>query len=477
MTTPSPRYGNAEPTRLVLPPSASCDWDDCRDFNESCGFRFLDWQATACSRLLGRDAAGNWAAPTVGIDQSRQNGKTLGVTCPRLNYGMGILGERVIYTAHLQKTATETFEDMAAFWDGSASLRKMVKSVKTALGREEINLKNGGRVKFLARTRNGGRGQHGDVLVFDEALELSASAQASFLPAISASTNPQTIYLTTPPDEESDSEVIDGIREAALDGRSKRTLWMEWGIDEVPFGATEDELVELAYKVNPSMGHLILESSVRNEVEQMALDTFARERLGWWRPRRTGREVVAAVDGGRWGACSCSSPVPHGKTCYAVKFSADGSTGTIAQAVAPQVGEPYVLVLESRQMGGGVSWIADWLNANARDAAQVVVDGRAWAQALVCTLDLPDGCVLVPKAASLADACSMLLDRVESGNLTHYAQTAVDEAVRVCEKRRIGRTGGFGFCGDGSDMLEALALALWAVLTTTRDPNRKLLVG
>ena len=56
----------------------------------------------------------------------------------------------------MQKTATETFEEMAVFFD-TPNLRPYVKDIKTALGREQIILKSGARVKFLARTRNGGR--------------------------------------------------------------------------------------------------------------------------------------------------------------------------------------------------------------------------------------------------------------------------------------------------------------------------------
>lgn len=475
MTTPSPRYGNAEPTHLIVPVSATDDFDDCRDFVRVGGFEFLDWQVDPCRAMLGRRADGCWSAPTWGMDLSRQNGKTLGVVEPRINYGMGILGERWIYTAHLQKTSTETFEDMAAFWDSCAALRKQVKAIKTALGREEITLRNGARIKFLARTSNGGRGQHGDGLVFDESLQLSAAEQASFIPVISASRNPQTVYITTPPDGDSDSEVIDRVREKALSGGSTRTAWVEWGIDEIPFGATEDELVELAYRTNPSMGHLISEDTVRNEIENMSLDGFARERLGYWR-KRVQHTTEAALDPGAWAACSTTADVPDGTVCYAVKFSADGSTGTLAQAVRTD-GKPYVLVIESRQMGGGTTWLADWLHAHAKDAAQVVVDGGAWSQALITSLDLPAGCVIAPSASHLAAACSMLLDHVGSGGIAHYAQPSVDDAVASCGKRRIGHTGGFGFLGNGSDMLEAVALALWACLTTTRNPKRKLLVG
>ena len=85
-----------------------------------------------------------------------------------------------------------------------------------ALGREQIILKNGARVVFVARTRNGGRGLHGDCLVFDEAQELTSEQQASFLPAISASKNPQTIYLGTPPDENCAGDAFRRIRERAI---------------------------------------------------------------------------------------------------------------------------------------------------------------------------------------------------------------------------------------------------------------------
>ena len=78
-------------------------------------------------------------------------------------------------------------------------MRRYVSEIRTALGREQIILKSGARIKFLARTRNGGRGQHGDLLIFDEAQELDETAQGSFIPAISASLNPQTIYVGTRP--------------------------------------------------------------------------------------------------------------------------------------------------------------------------------------------------------------------------------------------------------------------------------------
>ena len=136
------------------------------------------WQSDILADWMGRDAAGKWAAPTCGGSVPRQNGKSL-LLQGRAEAGMLMFNESVIYTAHLQKTATETFEEMRDFFEGP-KLRGHVAEMKTALGREQIILKSGARIKFLARTRNGGRGQHGDLLIFDEAQELDETQQGSF---------------------------------------------------------------------------------------------------------------------------------------------------------------------------------------------------------------------------------------------------------------------------------------------------------
>ena len=125
---------------------------------EAGGFRFLDWQRIVVGSWLGVDAYGRWAAKSCGEHVPRQNGKTLGTTEPRMNWGAFALNELVLYTSHLQKTSTETFEDMASFFD-QRKFHKYLKAIRTALGREAIEFRAGGKIKFLARTRNGGRGQ------------------------------------------------------------------------------------------------------------------------------------------------------------------------------------------------------------------------------------------------------------------------------------------------------------------------------
>ena len=146
--------GSSEPTLSVHPAHVSTEVGFCDEICTLGDLRMFDWQVGVVDGWLGRDARGMWASPTCGLAVPRQNGKSLGTVQARSNYGMVALGEQVVYTAHLQKTATETFESIAGFFT-SRKMVGRVKAVREALGREQIVLKSGARIKFLARTRNG----------------------------------------------------------------------------------------------------------------------------------------------------------------------------------------------------------------------------------------------------------------------------------------------------------------------------------
>ena len=105
--------GSQEPTHLVVPDAVTSEWEDCHAINAIGKLNLLEWQDRILEGWLGRNALGRWAAQTCGGSIPRQNGKTLGVVVPRCNYGMIAHGEEIIYTSHLQKTSTETFESVA----------------------------------------------------------------------------------------------------------------------------------------------------------------------------------------------------------------------------------------------------------------------------------------------------------------------------------------------------------------------------
>ena len=474
-SSPSTARGSQEPTRLVMPKHVDSEWQDCHAINAAGGIDMLEWQDGIMECWLATNSLGRWAATTCGGSLARQNGKSLGLVVPRANYGMVMLGEEVIYTSHLQKTSTETFETIATFFDGKA-LKKYVKDIKTALGREQVILKNGGRIKFLARTRNGGRGQHGDLLIFDEALELTEDSQASFLPAISASRNPQVIYISSPPTPNSPGTVFRTIRDRALNGESERISWFEWSVDEI--GDVRDKA--RWYATNPSLGILIQESTVESEVEQMDADTFARERLGWWSSTDSKREPV--IDPSDWGACKVDDPKREGLLAYAVKFSPDGATGAVAACYKPTDGKPFVYVVESRSLASGMSWFVDELVKRKDKAAQIVIDGQGNAQALNDLLlegGVPIKAIIRPTTGDAIAAFALLANAVKEKQITHYGQPALDDSATKTRRRRIGTRGGWGFeSTDEADatLIEACALAYWGAMNTKRKPGRKAVV-
>ena len=467
--------GNQEPTTRVCPEYSKSDGLLAAKLLKVGGMVLDPWQSDLLDDWMALNPSGKWTCKTCGISIPRQNGKT-GIIQARAEAGMIKYQEKIVYTAHLQKTATETFEEMAAFFD-SEKLRKYVKDIKTALGREQIILTNGARVKFLARTRNGGRGQHGDLLIFDEAQELDTDQQASFLPAISASLNPQTIYAGTPPDPTCPGDVFKKIRAKAIGGESKTASWIEFSVDEI--GDVHD--VERWAKTNPALGRRILLSTIEGECEQLDADTFARERLGWWAPEKVHEDIPTVISEDDWNACASYEPKPEGKTAYGIKFSADGSEVCLCGAVVPKDGPARIVLIDRRPTGYGTQWLADWLNERYKKASCVVIDGRNGVDVLIDKIGDTwryKGSVLRPSAKDAIAAVSCLMDGINEQTLTWYApQEDLKNSAITSTKRKIGSAGGWGFGGDDSTPIEACALALWGAKNTKRDPARAMRIG
>ncbi len=464
--------GRREPSVRVCPDYDKTDGMDAQRLLKVGGLVLDPWQADILMDWMAVTPYGRWICRTVGLSVPRQNGKT-GLLQGRAEAGMIMLNEQVIYTAHLQKTATETFEEMADFFSASA-LMKYVKDIKTALGREQIILKSGARVKFLARTRNGGRGQHGDLLIFDEAQELDVDAQASFIPAISASVNPQVIYAGTPPDKNAFGAVFRGVRENALSGKSSTLSWTEYSVEEV--GDVHDR--SRWALTNPALGTRILQTTVEGECEQMPEETFARERLGYW-SKIAEKQIDYAIPGPLWDACVSDEPKPEGKTAYGIKFSFDGSEVVLCGAVIPKDGPARISMIEKRPTGYGTQWLADWLNERYGKASAVVIDGKNGADVLVEKISETwrfKGSVIRPSARDVMAAAGTLMDSLNEKTVTWYrGQEALRESALSSVKRQI--SGGWGFGGDNSAPIEAAALALWGAKTAKRDPNKVMRIG
>lgn len=430
------------------------------------------WQPRLLDAMLARDASDRYAVSTLGISIPRQNGKSWAVRA-RCFYG-AINGEKILYTCQHGDTSDEMFQELSRPFedDDEPELHDLLKTVRKTNGQQAIRLSNGGVIRFTTRTDSLARGKTYDVLIYDEAQELTAAQQAASLPSISAGAkrNPQTIYLGTPPKPGGTGSVFRELRGAVRAGKSKMA-WIEWGADEI--GDPHDR--ERWYRYNPSLGLRISPEAVESEAEQMAPDVFARERLGWWPSAQAALEP--ALDASKWDAGATEEPMEAGKLGFGVRFSPDGRTVAVSWARAERGGRSYVELYDVAGADRGTAPIADMLLRNADEIAAVAIDGKAGADVLVRRLrdrGFPKRAIVQGTSGIAQEAASMLAEEVNCGTVSHYRSEALDESARRSVRRSIGGNGGWGF-GDGPSGMaapvESASLALYAARTAKRDPG------
>ena len=433
----------------------------------------LPWQPHLLDAMLARDERDRYVLRSIGISVPRQNGKSW-VVRARCFYG-ALNGEKILYTCQHGDTSDQMFQELAqAFEDESnPELHDLLLAVRRTNGQQAIKLRNGGLIRFTTRTDSLARGKTYDVLIYDEAQELTEKQQAASLPAISAGAkhNPQTIYLGTPPNPDNIGTVFLSLHEAVHSGKSKMG-WIEWGATEI--GDVNDEA--RWYEFNPSMGILLDHAAVKGEAEQMQPDVFARERLGWWSP--VGGKGIYALISKKWRDCEVASAPREGKLAFGVKFSHDSLHAAVSWALADRDGPSYVELYDVMGSSGGTVAISDMLLRNRDEIACVCIDGKSGADALRRRMldgGFPKTALVMGTPAIVQAESSMLSDEVNAGTLSHIASPALDDSATGSLKRDVGRDG-WGFADGPNSMaapIESASLALWAARTTKRDPRRE----
>ena len=400
------------------------------------------------------------------------------------------LGMAVLYTAHNYSTTCEMLRRFREIYGTKANDRaarhprfnRMVRKVENKTAQEAFFLKNGGRIHFSTRTKTATLGFSFDVIIYDEAQELTVAQMQAIAATTSsgAAHNPQEIYLGTPKRPGSYGDVFAPMRSEAYDGPGDDLSWWEWGVDEV--GDITDE--RRWFLVNPSLGEGIADiNSIRMNCRKFmklgdeGVLAFAQEFMGYWLP--DGQSEPPEIGRDEWSALATEDPPRAGGiVVYAFKFTPEGSHVALAACRKPDDGEKHVEVLAYRSMSEGMSWCVDFCEERRDTAAAFVVDGGGNARDLCDELrrrKVPKLAVVAPASADVAAACAKLVNGVREKSFTHFGQPAFDECMANVKKRQIGRTG-FGFEGLGGidpSMAEAAALALWGADSTKRDPRRK----
>lgn len=233
------------------------------------GLTPFEWQLIAAEYLMATDANGYWQYSEVGIVVARQNGKTE-LLLPRIVHGL-LEGERIIHTAQIRTLPRETFMRIGRHFD--AHYPDEVETFRVANGQEQLALSNGGRYTIVAAQR-GARGMSADTLIIDELREfedfdlISAAA-----PTLTASPNPQVIYLSNAGHE--GSVVLNDLRRRGTEEDHPQLAYLEWSAH--PDRAVDDE--EGWQEANPSPIAMRL---MRGNYERLPRPVFETEHLCRW---------------------------------------------------------------------------------------------------------------------------------------------------------------------------------------------------
>lgn len=482
------RTGCQEPTFAAVGGWAYSDGPEAVAMFEGMGAWFAPAQAWELSVYLARDERGRFAARTIALSKPRQNGKSHAARYYAV-WMAAVEGARVLYTAHHGKTSRQMFKAICRICehpDMAECLLPGARGVYRAAGSEGVYFAgwadesgarhDGGCIEFATRTNAGGRGGTYDVIVIDEAQELTDEQMDALKPTTIASESgdPQMIYLGTPPNEKCPGTVFRDLHDRAHAGEGGSAWWIEWAAGEVgdPFDR------ERWYRCVPMLGIRIDEDVLADAADTTSPDGFAREYLGWWskapgEPPLMGREA--------WDACATAERAPSkGRAAYAVKFSPDGRLAAMAVCVKAKKAAPFVEVVAAQSCGGGLGWLRRRVMERVERAELVILDGKGRSDTLR-TLLLEDGAdegkIKIAGTGDMVDAVSMLEEAVASGSVRHAGQPGLSDCAARCPSRKIGQGHGLGPGADGTapEPMEACALAMLALKRAKRKKGKGLI--
>jgi hypothetical protein len=426
LTTSAPpaAVGAQKPRVHSTPPAVSTAGDEAIQLAARAGLHLMPWQQLVLRDALGETAAGRWAAFEVGLIVPRQQGK--GSILEALELAALFLADPdeppplILHSAHEFRTSAEHFRRVRDLVENTPAFANQVRIIRTAAGSESIELHSGARLRFITRTGGSGRGFSADLVVIDEAYNLTAESMAAVLPTLAARPNPQIWYTSSA--GMPSSEQLAHIRRRGLAGGDASLAYFEWSAAD---GSDLDDR-EAWSQANPSLGYRVPESFLVAERAALPDEQFGRERLGLWADVNAGR---SAIDPAAWGSLADPKAERGTAPAFGVATAPDRSWAAVAVAWRRPDGSAQVMLADYRPT---TAWVTERVaELRSRWGGRLLAD--------TASRGLVDGAD-EPSQAEQAKAHNALSDAVAAGLVRHGNEPALNMAVRAARWRSLGDT-------------------------------------
>jgi hypothetical protein len=478
--------GRQQPHHLSVFPGDTSHGAKAIELKRRIGVESMPWQVDAQLAIGSMTPAGKWTHPICCLLCTRQNGKSE-ILIDRCLYGLFKLGETILYTAQRWKTARDAWKRMMSLIKRRPWLRKHVVRQTCSQGEGIIELDTGALISFGTRSADAGRGLTViDLIIYDEAYNLTEAEIAAMAFTQMASRNPQRIYASSAvnQDQHPNGQVLAAVRRRGLDGEP-RLYFAEWMAPDDPSCCeacaaagemSRDDEATWEY-ANPSYGViqtaekiLDIKADLSTEAGRKSFDVEALGRGDWpkWE-----EELAKVVDPDTWTDRLDQSPLLVGSRVIGVALAPDRLHWAVAAGQRTLDGRVHVEV--GMWKAATHAEVLRFLSAVVSDSdpAAVVMDSRSLATSIVVKLAALGIDTELLNTPAMAEACGTVLDDIDAGVFSHSGQCELDVAASVVQKRELPQ-GDFVFvCDQESAPFVAMTLAHQGVLRFASKPVEK----
>lgn len=435
------------------------------------GLTAFPWQCHEINAINATNPDGTWVHSDAVLICPRQNGKSLLVALIVI-YRIFVLGQNVLFTAQQWETAKELWEQTWKIVRGRKFMSKLVTSKTCSQGRGTIFLSNGGRVVFTTRSQDAGRGlTKVDLLIYDEAYNLTDSEMAALAFLVQAADDPQVFFMSSSVHRDfpqhANGRVLSSMREQALTefDENEPVYLSEYAAPE-----DMDPEDEQTWRVaNPSYGVISNAKKMRKIMRRMNTEegriNFGVEALGWgeWFTLKDLDDFTPIVDPDVWDSLAGA---PEGATVnnvVAVDTTPDGENVALVAAVRLDDGRVFLSLSPHEKFEREELVESVCASIDANDPLALVLDGSGPVSTLIDPLEHSGVEPEVLTGGKVAAAYELFLRMIAERRIIHDDDPRWAAAWAVAEERATSRYRSLDRYKGNVSALNAAAFAVWGL--------------